>query len=481
MGLGLMVAWSRDEPGRVGEMCYLSADDQQVYVLGRGDAPPEKPQHARARLVRQRPGATDVTVPLAGTRLSRDQLRIERVDGRAIAIENIGRRAVRVRERETRHVVAHAGDVIVIEGLFVLYCVERPPVLPSTRHLGPDDLPAFGAPDRWGLVGESPAMWELRDALAFATREPGHVLLHGPIGSGKSLVARGLGAGPLELDAATTAPTELRARALELVGDRGALGIAGLEHVSDVGADQLGRVIDELAHRGVRVVGMSAAVPESLRLAARSRFTHVVTLPSLAARTADLPLLLQAVARNALALQREPGARFRDESGAPRIGPGLVEALLLTPPDTGAHGLEAALWRAMRDSTGDWIEASRDKLDGLVKPLVQREPVPLERPAPDDEPLEDDDGEPLDVLAESDVPASVLQGISNLTRAERIVLQHVALGRTSRQIARALFVSVRTVQNHRAHICDKLGLQGHNRLLGVAMALKRVLGPPPSG
>lgn len=56
-----------------------------------------------------------------------------------------------------------------------------------------------------------------------------------------------------------------------------------------------------------------------------------------------------------------------------------------------------------------------------------------------------------------------------LTATERRVLARVAAGRTSREIAAELFVSVRTVENHRANICAKLGLRGANALLRFAL------------
>jgi DNA-binding NarL/FixJ family response regulator len=60
--------------------------------------------------------------------------------------------------------------------------------------------------------------------------------------------------------------------------------------------------------------------------------------------------------------------------------------------------------------------------------------------------------------------------LSLLTESERRVLRLVADGRTSRDIAEQLFVSVRTVEDHRANICQKLHLHGPNALLRFALA-----------
>jgi len=77
---------------------------------------------------------------------------------------------------------------------------------------------------------------------------------------------------------------------------------------------------------------------------------------------------------------------------------------------------------------------------------------------------------------ELDAPPSLLGALSRLTWSERRVLRLLSKNRTSAEIAAALGVSPRTVQNHRAHICQKLGLRGPHRLLEVALELKDVLG-----
>lgn len=60
-------------------------------------------------------------------------------------------------------------------------------------------------------------------------------------------------------------------------------------------------------------------------------------------------------------------------------------------------------------------------------------------------------------------------GLDDLTVAERRVLKRIADGKTSREIAAEFFISPRTVESHRAHICEKLGLSGSNKLLQFAL------------
>jgi DNA-binding CsgD family transcriptional regulator len=61
-----------------------------------------------------------------------------------------------------------------------------------------------------------------------------------------------------------------------------------------------------------------------------------------------------------------------------------------------------------------------------------------------------------------------------LTGREKEVLQQIAGGKTSKQVAEALSVSIHTISNHRKHICRKLGLHSTAEL--VAFAARQV--PP---
>jgi DNA-binding NarL/FixJ family response regulator len=60
-------------------------------------------------------------------------------------------------------------------------------------------------------------------------------------------------------------------------------------------------------------------------------------------------------------------------------------------------------------------------------------------------------------------------GLRELTAAERRILKRIALGKTSREIAMEGSISPRTVESHRAHIREKLGLRGSNQLLQFAL------------
>jgi two-component system, NarL family, response regulator DegU len=59
--------------------------------------------------------------------------------------------------------------------------------------------------------------------------------------------------------------------------------------------------------------------------------------------------------------------------------------------------------------------------------------------------------------------------MSALTKTEVLVLRAIANLQTSREIADTLFVSIKTVENHRNNISRKLNLQGSNSLLKFAL------------
>lgn len=66
-------------------------------------------------------------------------------------------------------------------------------------------------------------------------------------------------------------------------------------------------------------------------------------------------------------------------------------------------------------------------------------------------------------------------GLSALTPAELRVLKLIATNKTSREIAAELFLSYRTVENHRANICQKLNLHGSHALVKFAFEHKSQL------
>ena len=60
--------------------------------------------------------------------------------------------------------------------------------------------------------------------------------------------------------------------------------------------------------------------------------------------------------------------------------------------------------------------------------------------------------------------------IDPLSEREREVLRLLALGHTNQEIAKMLYISVRTAETHRAHIMQKLGLTSRAELVRYALS-----------
>ncbi len=72
------------------------------------------------------------------------------------------------------------------------------------------------------------------------------------------------------------------------------------------------------------------------------------------------------------------------------------------------------------------------------------------------------------VAAEADARAAA--EADPLSEREREVLRLLALGHTNQEIARMLFISVRTAETHRAHIMQKLRLSSRAELVRYALS-----------
>lgn len=72
--------------------------------------------------------------------------------------------------------------------------------------------------------------------------------------------------------------------------------------------------------------------------------------------------------------------------------------------------------------------------------------------------------------AQADLPV-----LAQLTATEKVILKLVAETKTSAEIAQLLFISPNTVDNHRANMVKKLGIEGKNALMKFAMQYKHLL------
>jgi DNA-binding NarL/FixJ family response regulator len=74
-----------------------------------------------------------------------------------------------------------------------------------------------------------------------------------------------------------------------------------------------------------------------------------------------------------------------------------------------------------------------------------------------------------------DERAKIMLAVGRLTPMEKKVLELLPKLKTSKKIAQELYLSPLTVQNHRAHICEKLNISGANALLAFATENKALL------
>ncbi len=88
-------------------------------------------------------------------------------------------------------------------------------------------------------------------------------------------------------------------------------------------------------------------------------------------------------------------------------------------------------------------------------------------------------GRLIDSYLKQPPPAKVQEAGGELSPRELEVLRLVALGNTSQQIADQLLISVNTVETHRAHIMEKLGLRGRAQLVRYAIAKGLLDDPRP--
>ena len=399
----LVVLWSEDAPSRAGEVALL----EHPCILGRGEGEAGQP---RARFVRQRPGRTEERPALEERRLSRTQLRLRPTE-RGVHVRNVGRCPLTVGDREVDSAMVRVGDVLRLRTL-ALGVVERPLELPA-----PDALQAaafgWGRADAAGQVGESPALWLLREQLAFLAGRPGHVLIHGESGVGKELAARALhagsprAAGPWVARAMATLPESLvEAELFGHVADYPNPGLeegAGLVGAADGGTlflDEIGEVPEAVHARLLRMMddgeyhrlGEASPRRADLRVLAAThreldalkpdllaRFRLRLEVPPLSERREDIPLLLAHLVRQAAdrdALIRE---RFVDDAGQPRLGADLVASLCAHPYTHHVRELDALLWEAIAASHGDRIVLSDDVADTLAREAEPVDPATLTR------------------------------------------------------------------------------------------------------
>jgi two-component system nitrogen regulation response regulator GlnG/two-component system response regulator HydG len=399
----LVILWSRHEPHRVGEALLIPADAGSPWIFGRGAA--ERGER-RLSLVRQRPGSVGDAGPLECPRISRAQLAIARRSPNVIAIENAGRAPLSIDGRDVAEATLSPGDIVEIKNELLLLCTTRPAQIHA--WIAPRASHAFGEADASGLVGESPAMWRLRGAIAEAARRSAHALIQGPSGSGKELVASAIHAAsaraarPMIARNAATIPESLvdaelfgNAKSYPNPGTPERPGLVGQADGSTLFLDELAelpaslqahllRVLDDgeyhrlgeaIARRSdFRLVGATNRPESALKHDVLARLKIRVAVPGLDERREDIPLLAAHLLRRhaeadpAIAERFFPNATPR---ARPRLAPALVRALVRHAYTTHTRELDALLITATIESTGRYVDLTdgvRRRLDAPAAP-----------------------------------------------------------------------------------------------------------------
>lgn len=386
----LVFAWSLDEPSRVGEAIAIVG----TVSIGRGEPLSDDPA-PRAMPRRMRPGTHVETGALHNARISRVHL-VVTAEGDAVRVRSLGRAPLRINGQIAEHGTARAGDVIELHNAASFVVVLRPGTYPPARTPGGFAF-EFGRPDRFGIAGESEAVWALRDALAFAAASDRHVLLLGATGAGKELAARAIhgtsarSGGPFVSRNAATLPEALvdaelfgSAKNYPNAGMPERVGLVGESDGGTLFLDEIGdlpekaqvhllRVLDadgeyqrlgesKSRRSSLRLVAATNRDPASLRSDFLARFPQRVTVPSLSERPEDIPLILTQLLERIADRSPELVARFFERRGGaraePRIAPDLVTRLVRHSFSHNVRELDRLLWLAIGSAEGDYLGLS---------------------------------------------------------------------------------------------------------------------------
>jgi DNA-binding NtrC family response regulator len=390
----LVVLWCIDEPHRAGEVALVPRD--AISVLGRGEGGASQEADGRLLLYRQRPGRNEWAGPLRSPRISRDQLILEHRPDGSLFVRNVGRAAMLVNREEQPRARLRSGDVVELKNRLLLYVTERPLRMPAPAHARLR-LHPFAGPDEHGIVGETAAMWELRERIAFVAARNAHVLIRGQSGTGKELVATAIHTmssrhrkAMVSRNAATFPETLIDAELFGNVKDypnpgmRDRPGLIGEAHESTLFLDEIGelpaelqahllRVLDDGEYQRLgesqsrrsdfRLIGATNRPVVQLKHDFAARLQMHVQLPSLNERREDIPLLTQHLLRRIAQDDPEIARRFfvdEDPDGFPRIGPALITGLVRHDFSTHVRELGSLLWQAMAGSRGRYLDLVPD-------------------------------------------------------------------------------------------------------------------------
>jgi two-component system nitrogen regulation response regulator GlnG/two-component system response regulator HydG len=317
-----------DEPWRIGEAVVVGGRDAPAGWFGRAsDGADAEPRCAIGRLR----GDQLVPSPPIGIRaISRNQLALRVVGGR-LRVENHGQCPLFCNELPAQAAEVEPGDLLRLGSQLLLLYVRRIRPVPLSDGAPREaaafpDFP-FGKADPFGMVGESEAAWALRHAIASVATREGHLLVTGPSGAGKELVARAVHSlSPraskrmIARNAATLPETLIdaelfgNARNYPNAGMPERRGLIGEADGTSLFLDEIGelpptsqahllRVLDAGEYQRLgdarstsadfRLIAATNRDPSLLKHDFLARFTLRLDVPDLNARREDIPLIVR--------------------------------------------------------------------------------------------------------------------------------------------------------------------------------------------
>jgi two-component system nitrogen regulation response regulator GlnG/two-component system response regulator HydG len=334
-----------------------------------------------------RPGHAAAALPLTNPAISRTQLELRTIASDCLLVRTRGRCPL-LRNGDVVPAAAEfrIGDVLQL-GRQLLFLVGG--------RGGPDlgapatypDFP-FGEADPFGIVGESSIAWQLRAQIAAIAQKSGHVLVHGPSGTGKELVVRALhalserGRRPLVARSATTLPDALIDA--ELFGNQKnypnsgmpeRIGLVGEADGSCLFLDEIGelpvasqahllRVLDQGEYHRLGearsrrsnfrlLVATNRDPAAALKHDLGARLTFRILVPRLDERREDIPLIIRHMVRRSAA------------PGEPDIELNVMRNLVQRSYPLNVRELEARLWQDPASASGSLdsaVQASSSQL-----------------------------------------------------------------------------------------------------------------------
>jgi hypothetical protein len=323
----LIVLWHRDDPDQVGAIAFLPS--KGTVHLGR--APDEELtwfRHApENRLTPRRH-------PTQSPRISRNQLAIHRTE-EGIEVENLGRCGLRLDGIPTTRGPAGHGTVVEIEREVSFLVTERPTSFPPVPGY---DQP-FGTPDRYGFVGESPTLWDLRHQISQAKSGTGHVVIRGAEGTDHERIANALDAKPFHWRQSAPPPESH-------------LWIKNPGPWFTAHAHAALKLLEDAKKSGHRVV-ISLHYNDRLALPHLALFPVRIDMPALDALRPDIPFLAHQMLDE---LTKEtPRAALCFHNGIARFSPEWIRFLATRSWTANTAELRVLLVEAIHNTTDGWL------------------------------------------------------------------------------------------------------------------------------